>query len=87
MAKGKRTFEVPVQKKYALPDPSKKKVITQDTPISVNPTGKYNLNFIDWNNEFEAVMGRDHYESPIDGIDNETFEAIFDEEMFDTLKK
>jgi hypothetical protein len=47
------------------------------------------LNWIDWDNEFEAIMDRDpnNFESPIDGIDNETFEAIFDEEMFDSLKK
>ena len=27
------------ERKYALPDPSKKQAITQDTPIRVNPTG------------------------------------------------
>lgn len=75
-------------RQYELPDPSKKKVISQDTPIRVNPTGQYNLNFIDWNNEWEAVMDRDQtsFESPIQGMSSETFEAIFDEEMFDTMK-
>lgn len=54
----------------------------------MNPTGQYNLNFIDWNNEWEAVMDRDQtsFESPIQGMSSETFEAIFDEEMFDTMK-
>ena len=72
-----------------MPDPSKKQVITQDTPIRPNPSGQYNLNFIDWNNEWEAVMDRDpaSYESPIYGMDAETFERVFDEEMFDTVKK
>ena len=34
-------------------------------------------------------MDRDQmsYESPIHGIDTQTFEAIFDEEMFDTMKE
>ena len=76
-------------RQYALPDPSKKQAITQDTPIKVNPTGQYNLNFIDWNNEWEAILDRDQnsYASPIDGMSVETFEAIFDEEMFDQIKE
>ena len=81
----------PVKKvrQYALPDPSKKQAITNDTPIKVNPTGQYNLNFIDWNNEWERVMERDltTFESPIYGMDDNTFEKIFDEEMFDEMKK
>ena len=80
--------EAPRVRKYERPDPSKKAVISQDTPIKVNPTGQYNLNFIDWDNEWEAILDRDplSYESPIQGIDNETFEAIFDEEMFDNMR-
>ena len=76
-------------RQYALPDPSKKQIITNDTPIKVNPTGQYNLNFIDWNNEWERVMERDltTYTSPIYGMDDTTFEKIFDEEMFDEMKK
>ena len=38
----------PSPKKYVLPDPSKKTVTGNDRPIKMNPTGKYNLNFIDW---------------------------------------
>ena len=77
------------ERKYARPDPSIKKIITEDTPIRSNPTGQYNLNFIDWDNEWEAILDRepDTYESPIVGMDSETFEAIFDEEMFDVLKE
>lgn len=26
-----------------------------DKPIKFNPTGKYNLNFIDWQNEWENI--------------------------------
>jgi hypothetical protein len=41
----------------------------------MNPTGKYNLNFIDWNNEYDTILSRDahSYESPIHGMDDETF--------------
>ena len=64
-------------------------MITDDTPIKVNPSGKYNLNWIDWNNEWDRIMDRDTdtYDSPIDGMDNATFEKIWDEEMFDEIKK
>ena len=63
-------------------------MISQDTPIKVNPTGQYNLNFIDWDNEWETVLDRDQdtYESPIYGMSNEVFEAIYEEEMFDQIK-
>ena len=72
-----------------MPDPSKKTVITDDTPIKVNPSGQYNLNWIDWNNEWDRIMDRDTdtYDSPIVGMDNATFEKIWDEEMFDEIKK
>ena len=77
------------EKLYQLPDPSKKQVITDDTPIKVNPSGKYNLNWIDWNNEWDRIMDRDldTYDSPIVGMDNATFEKIWDEEMFDEIKR
>jgi hypothetical protein len=28
-------------------------------PIKFNPTGKYNLDFIDWENEYEAICDYD----------------------------
>ena len=50
-------------------------------PVKFNPTGKYNLNFIDWDNEWERVF---EYQSinynpgeqgaPIEGMDIEVFE-------------
>ena len=53
----------------------------------MNPKGKYNLNFIDWQNEFDQVYGgsdddddSDSDSSPIQGMDRETFQAILDEE-------
>ena len=50
----------------------------------MNPTGKYNLNFIDWENEFDAVCEADDKiergEDPIYGMDIATFEAIRSEE-------
>lgn len=31
-------------------------IVSQDhRPIRMNPTGQYNLNFVDWNNEWERV--------------------------------
>ena len=74
-------------RQYEKPDPSKKKVITEDTPIRVNPNGQYNLNFIDWDNEWEQVMDRaqDSFQSPIDGIDDVTFQKIWDEEFADEI--
>jgi hypothetical protein len=27
-----------------------------DRPVKFNPKGKYNLNFIDWQNEYETIM-------------------------------
>ena len=70
-------------KQYAKPDPSAKVVCSEDRPVKMNPTGKYNLNFIDWNNEYESVLMRDphSYESPIHGMSDETFQNIMDEEF------
>ena len=53
-----------------------------DRPIKMNPTGKYNLNFIDWQNEFDRVYGSygQEEESPIYGMDLEVFKAIIAEE-------
>jgi len=31
-----------------------------DRPIKINKEGKYNLNFIDWNNEYEAISNHLH---------------------------
>ena len=49
----------------------------------MNPNGKYNLNFIDWNNEYDAIISRDanSYESPIYGMSDETYSKIMDEEF------
>lgn len=51
----------------------------------MNPSGQYNLNFIDWNNETDAIFDRDphSYESPIHGMDNATFNNIMEEEFAD----
>lgn len=53
-----------------------------DRPIKFNPKGQYNLNFIDWQNEHEAIIGSEYdgenlpEESPIFGMDNETFHNL-----------
>ena len=59
--------------------------------------GKYNLNFIDWDNEFDAVYGgesdSDENVSKIKGMSMEIFKAIlneekeFDETTTDDFKK
>ena len=58
-----------------MPDPSKKQRITEDMPIKVNKSGQYNLNFIDWHNEYDRILDRDPntFESPIEGMDSITF--------------
>ena len=75
----------PKAKKYALPDPSKKQNCAEDRPIKLNPTGQYNLNFVDWNNEHEAILDADpySYESPIHGMSNEVYAQIMEEEFCD----
>jgi hypothetical protein len=30
--------------------------MSQDRPIKLNPTGKYNLDFIDYQNEYERII-------------------------------
>ncbi len=50
----------------------------------MNKNGKYNLNFIDWDNEFDAVYGNesdsDEKVSKIKGMSMEIFKAILNEE-------
>ena len=29
-------------------------------PVKINPTGKYNLDFIDWNNEWTTVYNNNY---------------------------
>ena len=56
----------------------------------MNPTGKYNLNFIDYENEFDAYCEADEAikrgEDPIYGMSIETFEAIQKEELEDDIE-
>ena len=68
-------------KKFVKPDPSKKVNCREDRPIRMNPTGKYNLNFIDWDNEFDRIMSADvddlpPGQSPIYGMNMDTFMKI-----------
>ena len=52
----KKTLQATKEVKEVIP---KYKPTTQSSyderPIKMNPRGKYNLNFIDWDNEWEAV--------------------------------
>jgi hypothetical protein len=62
-------------------------------PVKFNPTGKYNLNFIDWDNEWERVMeyqslhNPNPHQAPIDGMDIGTFEALYDQYMDEEIKE
>ncbi len=56
--------------------------LQESDPIRVNPNGKYNLNFIDWDNEWEQVFEAVNYynnnrDVPIDGMDIATFESLY----------
>ena len=66
------------------PDPSKKQNCGENRPIKMGKNGKYNLNFIDWDNEFDAVYGgesdSDENVSKIKGMSMEIFKAILNEE-------
>ena len=61
--------------------------------MKVNPTGKYNLNFIDWDNEWERVFdyqsidNRNYSQAPIEGMDIQTFESIYDSYMAEEIKE
>ncbi len=86
----KPRYGQPKAKLYEKPDPSKKVVTGNDVPIKVNKTGQYNLNFIDWNNEWEAVLSADPNEfkqSPIAGMSRENFEKIYDEYFNDEMQE
>lgn len=45
----------------------------------MNNNGQYNLNFIDWSNETEAILDwdPDSGEVPIEGMDREVFEEVY----------
>jgi hypothetical protein len=68
----------------------------------MNPSGKYNLNFIDWDNEWERVFeyhnqnqyGRvdtttanNNNFAPIEGMDIDTFEQLYDQYMDEEIKE
>ena len=50
-----------------------------DRPIKFNPKGQYNLNFIDWQNEYQNIIDCNYdsenppSESPIYGMSAEEF--------------
>ncbi|CAD8132717.1 unnamed protein product [Paramecium octaurelia] len=58
-----------------------------DRPIKMNPSGKYNLDFIDWNNEWAAVYTNGYRhdgkmdQCPIQGMSLETFNRLISDEF------
>lgn len=53
-----------------------------DRPIKFNPHGKYNLNFIDWQNEWQNIADADYDgenapdQSPIHGMSPQQFHQL-----------
>ena len=39
--------------------------MADERPIAFNPTGRYNLGFVDWRNELERIMEEDTYEQHV----------------------
>jgi len=37
---------------------------SDDRPVKFNPTGQYDLNFIDWNNEWNVISNRYDFANP-----------------------
>ena len=69
---------------YNKPNPfEKRKNCGEDQPVGGGKDGKYNLNWIDDQNELNAVFKADeaiaNHESPIFGMDFETFKDIIDD--------
>ena len=54
-----------------------------DRPIKFNPTGQYNLNFVDWTNEFERIIEDDELEYYIE-IDRQNNPQAYEEELDDS---
>ena len=54
-----------------------------DRPIKFNPTGQYNLNFVDWINEFERIIEDDELEYYIE-IDRQNNPQAYEEELDDS---
>ncbi|KAL4480285.1 hypothetical protein ABPG74_020801 [Tetrahymena malaccensis] len=59
-----------------------------DRPIKGNPTGKYNMDFIDWNNEwsnvydnFDFTTDHQNQQCPIFGMSKETFLRLVADEF------
>ena len=65
-------------------DTSKKQNCGENRPIKMGKNRKYNLSFIDWDNEFNAVYGGESESnenlSKIKGMSMEIFMAILNEE-------
>ena len=81
----------PYVPQYNKPDPfAKRNVCGEDTPIQGAKDGKYNLNWIDDQNEHRALISADEYigkkQSPIFGMDFETFKEVVDDQEYQSLK-
>ena len=58
--------------------------------MPVSGTGAYNLNWIDDQNEYQAIISAEEFlargECPIQGMSKQTFEAILSEQEYETIK-
>lgn len=82
--------EKPFEYKYVKPDISKRQVCKEDMPIQGAKEGKYNLNWLDDQNEGKFIMNAENYlakgECPIQGMDRHVFEEIINEMDYETQK-
>ena len=60
-------------------------------PIRGGKDGKYNLNWLDDQNEYRQIVSAEEHiakgESPIFGMDLETFQAIINEQEYEQIKE
>ena len=77
----------PYQPKYVRPDPfGKRNICREDMPIGGAKDGKYNLNWVDDQNEQKQILAAEDAiakgVSPIYGMDFETYKNIIDEQDY-----
>jgi hypothetical protein len=59
-------------------------------PVKGGKGGAYNLNWLDDQNEMKYILNAENYlakgECPIHGMDKETYEAILNEQEYQSIK-
>ena len=83
--------EKPYQPRFVRPDPfGQKKICREDMPIGGAKDGKYNLDWVDDQNEQKHILAAEDAiakgKSPIYGMDFETYKNIIDEMDYQQVK-